>query len=392
MNRRLRAWLAQWGPVLPLLLAEATIWLGFGALLPILPIYFTQHGVDLPTLGVVVAAWPAARLIGEPFFGWLADRVARRPMMITGLVLASVFAVLPLFIVGPAAFILFRACSGMAAAMYDPAARAYLVDANPPERQGEAFGLYSAAQTGGFMLGPAIGGVLAAITGQPTVVFWVAGVALLVSAILVAVLVPEREHLHAADTATATAAAVAAGEDEVVDVAGWSRPVRLLNVLLVAAIMFNVGSYFAGGSYEVIWSLYMTSLGADLAAIGLTFFSFGLPPLLLSPFTGRFIDRAGGYLGAGRRGGRHRHLRAPVPAGAGDLVDGAARPRRGIGVRAVGRLRSSCSRPGRHLRAGRRRRRACWAVPGPWARSSRRWRPGRWRRSTSGTRSGSRAW
>ena len=190
MNRRLRAWLAQWGPVLPLLLAEATIWLGFGALLPILPIYFTQHGVDLPTLGVVVAAWPAARLVGEPFFGWLADRVARRPMMITGLVLASVFAVLPLFVVGPAAFILFRACSGMAAAMYDPAARAYLVDANPPERQGEAFGLYGAAQTGGFMLGPAIGGVLAAITGQPTVVFWVAGVALLVSAILVAVLVP----------------------------------------------------------------------------------------------------------------------------------------------------------------------------------------------------------
>ena len=295
MNRRLRAWLAQWGPVLPLLLAEATIWLGFGALLPILPIYFTQHGVDLPTLGVVVAAWPAARLIGEPFFGWLADRVARRPMMITGLVLASVFAVLPLFIVGPAAFILFRACSGMAAAMYDPAARAYLVDANPPERQGEAFGLYGAAQTGGFMLGPAIGGVLAAITGQPTVVFWVAGVALLVSAILVAVLVPEREHLHATDTASATAAAVAAGEDEVVDAAGWSRPVRLLNVLLVAAIMFNVGSYFAGGSYEVIWSLYMTSLGADLAAIGLTFFSFGLPPLLLSPFTGRFIDREGGF-------------------------------------------------------------------------------------------------
>ena len=70
---------------------------------------------------------------------------------------------------------------------------------------------------------------------------------------------------------------------------------RQLNVLLVAAIMFNVGSYFAGGSYEVIWSLYMTSLGADLAAIGLTFFSFGLPPLLLSPFTGRFIDRAGGF-------------------------------------------------------------------------------------------------
>jgi MFS family permease len=67
-------------------------------------------------------------------------------------------------------------------------------------------------------------------------------------------------------------------------------------VLVVAAICFNVGIYFAYGSYEVIWSLYLTSLGADLALIGLTFFSFGLPPLLLSPFFGRFIDREGGFL------------------------------------------------------------------------------------------------
>ncbi len=294
MNRRARAWLAQWGPVLPLLLAEATIWLGFGALLPILPIYFTEHGVDLPTLGVVVAAWPAARLIGEPYFGWLADRVARRPMMIAGLLLASVFAVLPLFLVGPIAFIILRAMSGMAAAMYDPAARAYIVDSNPPERQGEAFGLYGAVQTGGFMLGPAIGGVAAAITGQPTVVFWIAGITLLVSAVLVALLVPELEHITPEDAAK-LAVAAETGQDEVVDAAGWARPVRLVNVLLVAAIAFNVGSFFAGGSYEVIWSLYLTSLGADLAAIGLTFFSFGLPPLVLSPFTGRFIDRQGGF-------------------------------------------------------------------------------------------------
>jgi MFS family permease len=288
VKRRLQAWLAQWGPVLPLLIAESTIWLGFGALLPILPIYFTKHGVDLPTLGVVVAAWPAARLLAEPFFGWLADRVPRKPMMVAGLLLASVFAVLPLFIVGPGAFIVLRALSGFAAAMYDPAARAYLVDANPPERQGEAFGLYGAAQTGGFMLGPAIGGVLAGLTGHPEVVFWVAGVSLLVSATLVLLRVRELAHLRGGASGT---------PDEGVNADGiaWSRPTRLLNLLFVAAIFFNVGMYFAGGSYEVVWSLYMTSLGADVGAIGLTFFSFGLPPLLLSPFMGRFIDREGGF-------------------------------------------------------------------------------------------------
>lgn len=289
MPSRVRTWLDRWGAVVPLLVAESTIWLGFGALLPILPIYFVKHGVDLPTLGIVVAAWPAARLVGEPFFGWLADRTPRRPLMISGLVLSSVFTVLPLFITGPVPFIVLRALQGLGASMYDPAARAYLVDANPPERQGEAFGMYGAAQTGGFMLGPAVGGIAAWISGNAEVVFWVAGASLIVSAVLVWLRIPELPHVH-------EDAVLAAAADDAAVTTGWVRPTRILNVLLVAAICFNVGSYFAGGSYEVVWSLYLTSLGADIGLIGLTFFSFGLPPLLLSPFMGRFIDREGGYV------------------------------------------------------------------------------------------------
>jgi len=226
--------------------------------------------------------------VGEPVFGWLADRAPRRTMMIVGLGLASVFAVLPLFIVSPAAFIVLRALSGLAAAMYDPAARAYLVDANPPERQGEAFGLYGAAQTGGFMLGPAIGGVAAAVTGHPEVVVWVAGITLLLSAVLVVLRVPEVAHVQAGHAPTPE-------ELDVAEARGWARPSRLLNLLFVAAVCFSVGMFYAGGTYEVVWSVYMTSLGASVGAIGLTFFTFGLPPLLLSPFMGRYIDREGGF-------------------------------------------------------------------------------------------------
>ena len=43
-----------------------------------------------------------------------------------------------------------------------------------------------------------------------------------------------------------------------------AQPARLVNRLLIAALAFNVGSYFAGGTYEVVWSLYMTELGASL--------------------------------------------------------------------------------------------------------------------------------
>jgi Major Facilitator Superfamily len=70
-------------------------------------------------------------------------------------------------------------------------------------------------------------------------------------------------------------------------------PLRLLNRGLIAAIFLNIGGYFGSGTYEVIWSLYLEGLGADLALIGLTFAMFGLPVLLLSPLAGRMVDKRG---------------------------------------------------------------------------------------------------
>src|SRR3954471_8655132 len=115
---RLAAWTARWGDIVPLLLAEFIVWLGVGALLPVLPIYFTEQGVDLAFLGLVIAAWPAARLVGEPVFGWLADRTARVPLMVIGLVATGVFSLLPLVFTGPLAFVVLRAGSGLATAAY----------------------------------------------------------------------------------------------------------------------------------------------------------------------------------------------------------------------------------------------------------------------------------
>jgi MFS family permease len=283
---RTRSWLARWSSILPLLAAEATIWLGFGALLPILPIYFRDHGTDLWTLGIVIAAWPAARLVGEPIFGWVADRAPRKPLMIAGLIGTAVWTVLSLEFVGPVAFLVLRALSGLSAALYDPAARGYLVDANPPERQGETFGLYGAAQMGGLMFGPAVGGFAVALTRDPTIVFWVAAIALLAAALLILVRVPELPHIAGRGSAASPAAP---------DTTQPAPPARLANRFLVAATVINVGWYFAGGVYEVIWSLYLTSIGATIALVGVTFVAFALPVLVVGPFAGRLVDRRGGY-------------------------------------------------------------------------------------------------
>lgn len=303
---RIRAWLERWGDVVPLLLAEFIVWLGFGALLPVLPLYFTEQGVDLALLGLVIAAWPAARLVGEPVFGYLADRTARVPLMVIGLVATGIFSFLPLVFTGPLAFVLLRAGSGLATAAYDPAARGYLTDATPPDRRGEAFGLYGAVQMGGLLLGPAIGALGAGFFGGISFVFVFGAVAAFLAAIPIGLRGRETEdRTHPAPVPDSTqfppeapsttrrAAAAIDADRGTREASGPSVPMRLWNRGLIAVLVINAGGYFAGGTYEVIWSLFLQKLGAGLDLIGLTFAMFGLPVLLLSPFAGRLVDRRG---------------------------------------------------------------------------------------------------
>jgi len=99
---------------------------------------------------------------------------------------------------------------------------------------------------------------------------------------------------RAADAASrAAAAAASAVAGDRVEPGSSDRAMRLLNRGLVAALVINLGGYYAGGTYEVIWSLFLQGLGADLPLIGLTFAMFGLPVLILSPFAGRLVDRRG---------------------------------------------------------------------------------------------------
>jgi MFS family permease len=346
---RSRAWLARWQPVLPLFAAEFVVWVGFGALLPVLPLYFRDHGVDLALLGLVVAAWPAARLLAEPAFGWVADRTARMPLLVVGLLGTGVAVFLPLVFVGPIAFLALRAVAGLFSAMYDPAARGFLVDETPPDRRGEAFGLYGAAQMGGLLLGPAIGGLGAAVSGRIEFVFVFCALAAFVAAAAIRIGVhesgprragshwpapgvaglPTDEPVvhgrsapkvdlpsegippspstnasgHAASTAaapTAAAPTAAVMSDPGLDGRSGSGsperrrpPASLWNRLFLAALAIQVGGFYASGTYEVVWSLYLVHLGAGLDLIGLTFAMFGLPILLLSPYGGRLIDRRG---------------------------------------------------------------------------------------------------
>ena len=301
----IRRWLVRWGPLLPILVAELIILLGFGALLPVLPLFVTEHGIDVPTLGLITAAWSIAKLIAEPIFGALADRTSRKPFLIGGALVLAVVTVLPVWFNTAVELFVLRFIAGAATGAYDPAARGLIVDTTPEGERGEAFGIYSAFQMGGFVLGPVIGAFGAAMGGGFAFPFLLTGALTIGAAILLAVTLPGGRGMRPVQPTVAPEARTPAIPEplpvEAIAVpprsgrpstAAWS-PASLINHALIAAVVIHFGFSLAFGTYEVIWSLFLQDLGASVEWVGLTFALFGLPMMLVSPWAGKLVDRHG---------------------------------------------------------------------------------------------------
>jgi MFS family permease len=300
----IRRWLVRWGPLLPILVAELIILLGFGALLPILPLFVTEHGIDVPTLGLITASWSIAKLIAEPIFGALADRTSRKPFLIGGAIVLAVVTVLPVWFHTAVELFVLRFIAGAAAGAYDPAARGLIVDTTLEGERGEAFGIYSAFQMGGFVLGPVIGAFGAALFGGFAFPFLFTGVLTIGAAILLAFTLPggsgiresrpgvQAESGRPIPEPLPAEAIVHAPSSVRPEATGWS-PASLMNHALIGAVVIHFGFSLAFGTYEVIWSLFLQDLGASVEWVGLTFALFGLPMMLVSPWAGKLVDRYG---------------------------------------------------------------------------------------------------
>jgi MFS family permease len=169
--------------------------------------------------------------------------------------------------------------------------------------------MYGAAQMGGLLLGPAIGGLGSAFFGGVAFIFVFGAISSFIAAAAIAIRVREQpraidgrrtgsldltEFAHGSDHLAGRANRAPAASAEGGDGGSSSdevAPASLANRLLVAAILFTIGGNFAAGTYEVIWSLFLTGLGAGLELVGLTFAMFGLPVLVLSTWFGRRVDR-----------------------------------------------------------------------------------------------------
>jgi multidrug resistance protein len=134
--------------------------LGFGIVLPLLPTYAATFGVSPPAIGLLVTSFSLLQLVAVPVWGGISDRYGRRPVLIVGLVGSTASYLLFAFAHSYWVLLVSRIVAGAMGATVG-VAQAYIADVTTPERRAHAMGMFGAALAMGFILGPAVGGVLA---------------------------------------------------------------------------------------------------------------------------------------------------------------------------------------------------------------------------------------
>lgn len=167
--------------------------LAMGMIVPVLPRLITgfmggNEASGAQMFGIFGTVWAVMQFACSPLLGSLSDRFGRRPI-----ILLSNFGLgLDYFVMALAPDLAWlfvgRVISGITSASI-PTAMAYIADVTDPAKRAEAFGMVSAAFGLGFVLGPALGGVLGNV--NPRLPFWVAGGMSLLNAMYGLFVLPE---------------------------------------------------------------------------------------------------------------------------------------------------------------------------------------------------------
>jgi DHA1 family tetracycline resistance protein-like MFS transporter len=260
--------------------------LALGIIVPVLPALVVAFlGGDTAaaarTYGLFATAWAGMQFFASPLLGALSDRFGRRPIIllsIAGLGLDYVFMAL-----APSIGWLFvgRVISGFTSASFATAA-AYIADVTPVEQRARSFGFIGAAFGLGFVLGPALGGVLGTV--DPRLPFWVSAFLCLANAAYGAFVLPEslpperRSHFS------------------------WKRanPVGSLRLLRSHPELFGLASvtllYYV--AHEVLPSTFVLytqyRYGWDIQTVGLTLAAVGVCTAIVSGgLVGPIVARIG---------------------------------------------------------------------------------------------------
>src|SRR5512136_651293 len=170
--------------------------LGFSLILPLLPYYAEKFGATPAVIGLLTASYAAASLVGAPFLGRLSDRLGRRLILLLSIAgtfvgflllafaepighsLASLAAstAINVFVLG--VLFLSRSVDGLTGGNIT-VAQAYISDITDEKNRAKGLGLIGAAFGLGFIIGPAVGGLLSGSGHYSIPAFAAAGLAFL---------------------------------------------------------------------------------------------------------------------------------------------------------------------------------------------------------------------
>jgi MFS transporter, DHA1 family, tetracycline resistance protein len=145
-------------PVLLLLVFLSLI--GFGVVIPLLPFFATAFDAPPWQVALLFATYSAGQFLGELFWGRLSDRIGRRPVLLITIIGSAVGYVALAYSPGIWIAVLVRGLAGFFSGNMS-AIQGYIVDVSPPEKLAGRLGLIGSAFGVGFVVGPALGGLLA---------------------------------------------------------------------------------------------------------------------------------------------------------------------------------------------------------------------------------------
>ncbi len=134
--------------------------LGFGMIIPLIPVYITHYGGAAWIGGFLLASFSTMQFLFAPIWGRLSDRYGRRPLILMSLLGSG----LSYFMFGaaPNLAVLFaaRVLCGILTAASIPTSQAYIADVTPPDKRAGGMAMLGAAFGLGFAIGPWVGGFL----------------------------------------------------------------------------------------------------------------------------------------------------------------------------------------------------------------------------------------
>ena len=248
----------------PLVIVFLTVFIdliGFGIVIPLLPLYAKAHDPSPVALGLLMASFSAMQFLFTPLLGRLSDRVGRRPVVLISLAGTVVSYLFFAFAHSLAGLFVSRLLAGIAGANI-ATAQAIIADVTPAEERARGMGLIGMAFGLGFIFGPALGG-LAVHLGESAPGLFATGLS--ATAFLWALFaLPE--------TRPAGAAAPRSGELPFRGLARAFAKPALAPFLLLALVATTA---FAG--FEATFALYLASrFGASPAQVAWAFVGVGV--------------------------------------------------------------------------------------------------------------------